>query len=755
MVRLRAEAHPEGGRPSNWLGVARDIVMDAAWQPQEGHSAAADTESMYPTPAPASPMQRSRTTQPTARSPRAQKDTNHSMEDMEEQEERVTQGKGNASLDTRESGTPERLRIVAPHEQATLGHLLPDVPHEAEDLVAPHGYSVSSSSTNRLKAYNAGNAHGEPVMVPQSIAPAPILITRRMRDIETGDEHLEVAWLKDRWHKHIESRAALMDTRELVKKLAGKGLPVTSRSAGDVADYLNAFEAANLQKLPVTHVSRHLGWQGERGEYGFLWGKMHITSDEHAPVTFRGPSTGDEQLARGFRSKGSLEAWLEGIEPIQHHPKALLGFYAAFVAPLLDIVDCPNFIIDWGSRTSTGKTTVLRIAASICGNPNEDAADTILGSWDTTRVAVERRCGLSTGLPVFLDDTKKAKKEEVIKEVVYSATSGQGRGRGNLEGQERTQVWRTVLLSTGEASILSFSTAGGARGRVLPIRGLPFDSPKMDKLVRSLNGAVTANYGHAMPLFLRAVLARKDEWKQWSVRYAQERERLVRLGNNNVASRLAAYCAAVSVTAKLVHEVFEQSGHRLPWRDTGQLEALWKTILAETDEAAVDIRALEDVRGWVLSNEAKFEHRTPSSTTSIANEPPGGWLGVLFADSRVAFFTDKLADYLKRLDYHPEEVLSGWKERGWLELDKEKKHKQVPFGTSKVRMPTLRAEVWGKPEDEGEKEQPTSRLTLDERIAVLTEQQRQRIATTASHVERKQAAGSHVTVAADGDDLPF
>lgn len=603
----------------------------------------------------------------------------------------------------------ERFRIVADDDtnHVHVGDILRDAPPEAADLLVPEDYTLTPTNTYWLKSYNG-------VRVPHPVATAPILILGRLRDIETGDEHLRLAWPRDGWQQLVESRATLMNGPELVKKLAGKGFPVNSGSAGNIARYLDAFEQANLEQLPLERVSRHLGWQGDRGKYGFLWGQTHLASHiDGTPVTFRGASTGDEQIARGFRTGGSIEGWINGIAPIARYPKALLGFYAAFVPPLLDILDCPNFIVDWSARTSTGKTTVLRIAASVAGNPNEDATDSVVGTWDTTRVAVERRCGLLTGLPVILDDTKKAKKPADVGDILYGIASGQGRQRGNLEGQERTQTWRTVLLSTGEASAVGFTTAGGTRGRVLSLRGLPFDSAEVSSLVQQLNTAVTSHYGHALPLFVRAVLERCARWSDWQQSYQKERARLAKDATNNVADRLAAYFAAITFTAKLVHRVFAEAGHPLPWQYTNQLDALWKQLAAETDEAAVDIRALQDVMSWAYASRGRFySGHSTSNSLDTKLDPLGGWLGRWEDGDYIAFFQDKLKKYLEEQNYHPEEVLSGWRERGWLQFDKEGKHKQIswPLTGGKIRMIVLGSRVFDstatseRPEDKERKE---------------------------------------------------
>ena len=44
--------------------------------------------------------------------------------------------------------------------------------------------------------------------------------------------------------------------------------------------------------------------------------------------------------------------------------KVMLGLYASLAVPLLELLQVPDFIVDWSCRTSTGKTTTLRVLVS-------------------------------------------------------------------------------------------------------------------------------------------------------------------------------------------------------------------------------------------------------------------------------------------------------------------------------------------------------------------------------------------------------
>jgi putative DNA primase/helicase len=140
--------------------------------------------------------------------------------------------------------------------------------------------------------------------------------------------------------------------------------------------YLADFEAVNLMALPRAQVSHQMGWQGKNESLGFLWGRTllqpgresRIIDLESLPlnggnqklVAFQGADAGDEQIADALRACGSFEAWARGINEVANYPRVLLAVYGALAAPLLHILGCPNFILDWCGQTSRGKTTAVR-----------------------------------------------------------------------------------------------------------------------------------------------------------------------------------------------------------------------------------------------------------------------------------------------------------------------------------------------------------------------------------------------------------
>ena len=569
----------------------------------------------------------------------------------------------------------------------TAGALLgSDCP--APELEMPTGFSLREDATTKMLQDRDEN--GEKKMHEVVIAHAPVLIAARLRDIDLGTESLDMCFRRsDGWHHAVVDRAVALDSRQITQ-LASRGFPVASTTAKYLVEYLHDLEGLNFQRIPTTRSTSHLGWQGKEGELGFLCGRRLILPNgsvalhddredgSTASVAFVGSAPGDEQIADSIYAKGSMAGWLSAIRPIAKFPRVLLGLYVSFVPPLLRILGAPNFIIDWWNRTSTGKTTVLRAAASVWGNPDEQAADSFVGSWDATTVSIERICSVKSGLPLILDETKRVKDPKLVGNVLYEVAQGRGRSRGNVKSIARTGAWRTVLLSTGEGPATSFTQDGGTRARTLEIHGNPFGrvDAESTELVHKINLELKVHFGHAGPLFVQWLIENVDCWPelvdyylfavaQYSEMLPEDRSRI----DVAVVNRLAHAAAAIRVAAAFVHHALD-----FPWEPVDPLETIWPEIVAGTGEAAGDERALSHVVSWAHSRRETFwGQRRSSSSASSQQASAAGWSGRWDKGKAwqfIAFYPHVLRQVLADFGFGPDAVLASWKERGWLDVGK-------------------------------------------------------------------------------------
>jgi hypothetical protein len=565
-----------------------------------------------------------------------------------------------------------------------LADSLPGAP-AAHGTVVPARWKVNENGVQRVG-----------LNLDEEVLPTPLIITERLADDGDSTEWVKLSWRRDGdWKHHVCTRDVIA-TKRAITDLSKIGMPVNSLNADNVIAYLSDFENANLGVLPRVHVRQQLGWvDGQMS--GFLWGREYITADEPAPAetaaqinpfattsdaphadavagpavfVFRGAAEGDEQAADAYKARGTLDGWRAAVGPALAYPVPRLALQASLGAPMLQLLadqGAANFTGDFCGETSSGKTTTLRLAVSAWGRADLNGGASVMTTWQTTRVGAERRAGLVNGLPIARDDTKQARNPEEIAQFLYDIGSGRTRDRGTVKGLDRSTSFTTIMLTTGETRAVSHSGDGGTRARVLTLWVPPYE--KADEttaaLVKDINAGVLQHYGHAGPAFVRYVLRHRDQWPAWRQRYVQLRaEYLTRAQGNPVVGRLGDAFALITLTGELAAEALA-----MPTLAASPIEDLWGVLTAEASDADRATAALLHVYDWASANREEFHG-------AGEDQPHGGWAGHWGLSPTyprwqfLGFMPKKLTDILRESGYDTDAVISSWKDRGWLLIDK-------------------------------------------------------------------------------------
>lgn len=525
----------------------------------------------------------------------------------------------------------------------------------------------------------------------------PVLVTGVLTSLMDDTQHVCLEWkpsdAADNWSQAIVPRSAVADTRKLIT-MADVGVNVTSGNVRELAAFLFAQEGHS--DLPRAWVTSKLGWQGPGGSYGFLAGDS-LLGGNSASITspsqwkpnsvYLSVEEGFAQLADAFRGRGDLSEWSEAVDPIWDYPKIALALYASLVAPCLGIIPgAPNAILDWSGPTSNGKTTALRVAASVWGSPDSRDGAGLIRSWNTTPSAIERHASFCHCLPVMLDDTKHARSREDVARLVYDIASGIGRGRARPDGMRRTEQWRCVLLSTGEAPMTEFSEDAGARARVLSLRGKPFEGRGDPNMIVAMIDNLLGAHGVAGPMVVKWLM-QPGSRKQITTRYAESKDRWVaRAKGNNVGSRMGEMLALIELGAFLCEEVL-----KLPAPRCEPMETAWEAVQAGMVEADKASEALAKVWSWALANQESFYGRQTDRTKNLEIvgkwADSGGWktLGLRTEPMRQQLTSAGYADW--------QQIIREWHSRGWLEASKGRSTKSVRMDDGVDRVYAIRREA--------------------------------------------------------------
>ena len=242
-------------------------------------------------------------------------------------------------------------------------------------------------------------------------------------------------------HTHAVSDATLHgDPKALCAELASRGLEITTtKHRSHLIHYLNQDDNPHrVTEVPTT------GWHEVGGERIFALPEQIVGTVKGEKVIVRGASAN-----LPFERQGTLADWKAGVGSlVVGHARAVFEISAALAGPLLNSLGMEGGGFHLYGRSSMGKTTFVKAAASVWGRGASDPG--FVRSWRSTANHLEAIAALHTDTILPLDELGVVDAKEAAP-VVYSLTGGVGKGRANRDGcARRSLTWRVIILSTGE-----------------------------------------------------------------------------------------------------------------------------------------------------------------------------------------------------------------------------------------------------------------------------------------------------------------
>lgn len=177
----------------------------------------------------------------------------------------------------------------------------------------------------------------------------------------------------------------------------------------------------------------------------------------------------------GYDCGGSLEEWKKMAALCNGNSRLIFAISSGFASPFLHLLGEENGGFHFRGPSSTGKTTVLKVAASVWGSPE------FLQRWRATANGLEGMASAHNDALLCLDEIEQMHPNE-ISEVAYMIPNGTGKVRADRHGSARKRVsWRLLFLSTGEISLAEHILQGGRKvraGHEVRIIDVPADTEK-------------------------------------------------------------------------------------------------------------------------------------------------------------------------------------------------------------------------------------------------------------------------------------
>lgn len=345
-----------------------------------------------------------------------------------------------------------------------------------------------------------------------------------------------------------------------------------------------------LREVKPTRRARvvgRVGWHGD-GESAVYVQPEQVFGAQDGEVWLYEP---EGPRLNPFKVRGTLADWRREVgELTAGNTRLVFACSVAVAAPLLFLLDMENGGINWTGASGIGKTTGLRVGASVCGSP--DYLDRLRATDNGLEGTFLGKCDA----PAFLDEMGQL-GPQIAGEAVYMAANGQAKARANRTGGQRERAaWRTLFLVSAEVNLAQHMGEAGKSpkaGQQARLADVPADAGKglgvfeelhqyanAHEFAQALARACARYYGTPFHAFLARLMHERgprlaDQLRDWIRVF--EREYLTDSAEGQ-ARRVAARFGLIGAAGELARDWLE-----LPWREgeafdaAGNLFSAWLT----------------------------------------------------------------------------------------------------------------------------------------------------------------------------------
>lgn len=485
-----------------------------------------------------------------------------------------------------------------------------------------------------------------------------IMPVRRLINIDSGEERLEIAYKKGRtWRSIIAEKSVLASSTQILQ-LAAFGIMVNSENAKALSTYLMDLEQLNYELVPEQKSVGRLGWVVAHGFSPYV--------DD---LIFDG-ETNFRHIFNSVKAEGSRDKWLAAMKKLRaERSPGRLFLAASFASVILEPCGLlPFFLHAWGG-TETGKTVGLMVAASVWASPK---LGDYISTFNSTTVGQEMTASFLNSLPMCIDELQIQSSQGVkdFDKMIYQLTEGVGRTRGaKLGGLQRQTTWKNCIITNGEHPISNANSGGGAVNRIIEFEC----AEKVYSDLVWLSSEIKGNYGWAGREFI-AYLQQPGMFEKINdLQKSFYRELL----KEDSTEKQAASASAILAADALATELLFQDGNALTVTDMAH-------IMTKKEDVNANVRALEYIYELLVRNTVHF---VPDLYGEYKAEVWGK------VDEDYAYIIKSVFDReMQAAGFNGTAFLAWAKRRNMLSCDRERRTRKVRIGSSTVNTVCIRRE---------------------------------------------------------------
>ena len=393
-----------------------------------------------------------------------------------------------------------------------------------------------------------------------------------------------------------------------ILSLSKYGVDINDNNKSLISEYL----FTSLQTAPIKITLNGYGWTQYKSQKLFI-GDTILSA---APTK---ESLINNAKKLDLAPHGYIEDWLNLYnEYILGNAYLELAVVFGLSAPIINYLsesypDLTSVLIHISGDSTAGKSTASMLAVSTAGNPNQISSKSLMRKWSGTENSIMAILEDISGVPIAFDELSSFRGDNLTA-LVYTLTDGVGKARAKIDGSlTEPKNWNTIILSNGEASILTKSNNNtGLKARAFEFNNITWTvSAEQAEIIKEV---CCNNYGHILPLFVRNLFTYGTD-KIIEV-FEEEKQLLIeKFPNSRLKDRIVAKFAVFTTTARLLKE----TGTLEINRDT-IFKLLHEQELSAMTNREIGVIAYEKLLQYLLAHNARLSQNSYKQLGFIKGE---------------------------------------------------------------------------------------------------------------------------------------
>ena len=490
-----------------------------------------------------------------------------------------------------------------------------------------------------------------------------VYIRDKVYNIDTQEVYTNVLYKFDDSFNEVKCPMNFILPNELSKRVIN-GFDIPYANRGLISEFLSL----EGKIAPCINVYKNVGWHkaiSSDDEYIFRHERT-ITNDEDEKAIC------DVEISDyDLRHKGYLHSW---VTMYRKHIKGNIQLEALICMATSSVIvgklarttgEMESLLIHIYGNSTQGKTTGAMTAVSLMGNPSTKNKG-LIRLWNGTNNAIMNSLGGNFGIPVVFDELSMSRENDFTS-MIYSMVSGKDKARLNDSITQREQVeWSTVIISTGEQSILERTNKNAG----LSIRAIEFANIQWTKSAEDaeeIKRVILNNYGIGAESIVRQVNYLKEEGVQallnkWTTKLKEI------LPRNKFRDRIANKLAIILVTGEIINDSI---------RIDLDLDSILNFLVENEEknmlERDIGAKAFNQIIQKIIENKGNFKINNIPIKNNIC------WGNINFKEDyyEVAILKNVLEKNLRDLGYgEPKVVVKEWKNSAYLDTENDRTTKR-------------------------------------------------------------------------------